>query len=814
MLRNENPYRTNVMSLSRNEKKKYGVIAVVVLLLAWIVWPAKEPYMTPEQAVELCGQIDTQIDDELYALGEDDSPLGPQAKLDGYGVQAKSATEGAALLEQLRGKLAESRRAEAAREQCCQSMRALSKAVYTSEDGLRGAVGKFEGEKVAVAGHSKTMADCYEYGKKAVAESASREAGRTEARQKACGEQAQLCTEAAAMIRKHLPDLESYVEACVQDGNSSEAATILQDNALSLEEWAQGYEQMKLDLDAQAGGANGSEDVLWIRDASGQPQWNAANPKAQECQEVLKQLEALSLSQPGEFPPAPSRLELPPVPPPPAPPAKPDMVIAATGDLPTSLLRPLLDGWAKGLGSDGVTEEEGMVVYRIPGAEMGADAGVFRVKIVTLEGENAFASLQDGSVDMLLTGRIVAGQTLEEWNAALEKTCPSLSGDGNVSRRMAHVAYDALIFFGGTKDYSNGLTLRDIISTRKLFCIGEHDSGRGEAAAVCGLARQEQDVVLRADEAAVSTGDLLNRSVAEGALCVGVYHSDMSWLPRLDSAYASTIEGNLKELPQKLKRRVIAVRGNKNGDVITPPTRYTISSGDYTYTYRINLFNNKGGEAACSLMEYVLTPEAQAIVEENHFVSSRVIGTQAVRLRSDVLPVKEVAAALGDAYGYGPKDQCLYGVRMPDKLSVHFDFKSSALPAFAIHQDNPKAAGETVAEFLKLTPEVAMVFVGHADCVYLGRVNYSSLSFSENKKLSGQRAVTVKNFYEAQRELEGKPVRMVTVGASWLYPRRYIDPTQSLELQQVPLADSRRVELFLIVPKAVGEKLLAGDSEK
>lgn len=802
------------MDISRNQMRKYGVMAAVAVVLAWIVWPTKEPYMTPEQAVELCGRYDADMEDELYALGEDDSPVGPQARLDGYAGASSSGDDGDELLSLLRTRLADAERARDERVRCVSEMRSLSDAVYSSEEGLQRALARFEGRGADVERFSKVMVDSHALASQAVEEAGRRAAQDAAEAAKRCAEQANLCVEAAALIRKRMPEIDGCVEACVADGNSSEAAVILQGYADSLEDWALGYEKMKGEFLAQAFPAEDAAAALWVTDAAGVPQLNEGNQKARECKSLLSELKALSLSEVGELPAAPSKLELPPVPPPPAPPAKPDLVVAATGDLPEALLRPLLDGWAKGLGSDGVTEEEGMVVYRIPGAEMGADAGVFRVKIVTLEGENAFASLQDGSVDMLLTGRIVAGQTLEEWNAALEKTCPSLSGDGNVSRRMAHVAYDALIFFGGTKDYSNGLTLRDIISTRKLFCIGEHDSGRGEAAAVCGLARQEQDVVLRADEAAVSTGDLLNRSVAEGALCVGVYHSDMSWLPRLDSAYASTIEGNLKELPQKLKRRVIAVRGNKNGDVITPPTRYTISSGDYTYTYRINLFNNKGGEAACSLMEYVLTPEAQAIVEENHFVSSRVIGTQAVRLRSDVLPVKEVAAALGDAYGYGPKDQCLYGVRMPDKLSVHFDFKSSALPAFAIHQDNPKAAGETVAEFLKLTPEVAMVFVGHADCVYLGRVNYSSLSFSENKKLSGQRAVTVKNFYEAQRELEGKPVRMVTVGASWLYPRRYIDPTQSLELQQVPLADSRRVELFLIVPKAVGEKLLAGDSEK
>lgn len=797
------------MDISRNQMRKYGVMAAVAVVLAWIVWPAKEPYMTPEQAVELCGQYDADIEDELYALGEDDSPVGPQARLDGYAGAARSGDDGDELLSLLRTRLADAERARDERARCVGEMRSLSDAVYSSEEGLQRAVARFEGRGAEVERFSKVMVDSYALASQAVEDAGRRAAQDAADAAKRCAEQAELCVEAAALVRKRLPEIDGCVEACVADGNSSEAAAILQSYADSLEDWALGYEKMKGEFLAQASPAEDAAATLWVTDAAGVPQLNEANQKARECKSVLFELKALSLSEAGELPAAPSKLELPPVPPPPAPPAKPDLVIAATGDLPEALLRPLLDGWAKGVGSVSSAEEDGLLVYDIPGCRLGAEAGKFRVRMVAADGEKAFSSLTDGKADMLLTGRMVAGQMLEDWNAALAQSRPSLAGDANVSKRMAHVAYDALIFFGGSKEYSNGLSLREIISSRKLFCIGRCDGGRGEAAAVCGLAKQGQDVVQDADAAAVSTDDLLRRSMELDAICVGVYHSDISWLPSSTSAIASAVEGNLKELPQRLKRRVIAVRGNKDGDVITPPTHDTISSGDYTYTYRINLFNANGNEASCSLMEYVLSAPAQQIVEQCHFVSSRVMSGRVSRLRSDVLPVEEVADLLGADYGYSSKDACLYGVRMPDKLSVHFDFKSKLLPPFAIHQDNSKLLGETVAEFLKLSPEAAVVFVGHADCVYQGRVNYSNLSFNENRKLSLARAATVMDFYGGQAALQGKPLRMETVGASWLYPRRYVDSAKPLEEQQASLADCRRVEIFIIVPKEVGEGLLA-----
>ncbi len=766
--------------------------------------------MTPEQAVEICAQIDEEIDSELYALGPDDSPIGPQARLEGYKLPDKADAQGEKLLRQLQGCLKESLRAEGALKSGYASMQTLSDAVYPSEEALQAAIEKFEQTKAAVPGYSKTLADSCVLANRAVDDAAAGSARQGESLKAAYLEQAALCTTAAEVIRKRVPDVDAYVENCIMDGNSSEAASIFQDDAEALAGWAAGYDAQKKELEDKAQASEAASDGLWVEDAAGKPRLNPDNATARECRKTLDKIEALSRTQVGEFPSVPDKVKI--VPPP--PPAEPDLVIAATGDLPDSLLRPLLDGWARAQGSDGMTEENGMLVYSIPSSELGAEPGKFRVKVCRQDGEAAFEPLRKGTVDMLLTGRIVAGQTLKEWNDSLRGSHPALHGDENVSKRMAHVAYDALIFFGGLREFSNGLTLRDIISSRKLFCIGRHDSGRGEAAAVCGMASQEQDVVMDADESAVSTADFMSRSVSDDAICVGVYHSDINWLPNPDSAIASTVEGNLKELPQKLKRRVIAVRGNKNGDVITPPTRATISSGDYTYTYRINLFNTKESAAAYSLMEYVLCPDAQKIVENHNFVSSSVVGIGAMRLKNDVLPVEDVAARLGAEYGYGPKDTCLYGVRMPDKLSVHFDFKSVVLPPFAIHQDNPRVLSETAEEFLKVTAEVALVFVGHADCVYQGRVNYSNLSYTENRKLSEGRAVTVKGFYEAQQALAGKKLRMETVGASWLYPRRYIDKDKPLEQQQVSLADSRRVELFLILPKAVGEKLVGSEEPR
>lgn len=497
----------------------------------------------------------------------------------------------------------------------------------------------------------------------------------------------------------------------------------------------------------------------------------------------------------------------------PPPEFKPDLVLTATGDMPDTLLRPLVERW---LADNQATPVKGTrfiwevrkgnkeLEVNAPAAIQGAEAGKLRVRIVPVQ--NTMAAFEavgtHGNVHLMLTGAAPNREMLACW-------LPEGTDSAHIGREFkARVCYDALVFFKGS-GLEMKMPLRSAIMKKQAAVYSVNDAARMEAAQVYGFAPQAQDVEeprnLSAEELCAAHAD---------KMIFGVWHKDaagaMSYSKMPTICYAAGWESEeaFKNVPQEYLPRTEGVE----------PTPANIAAGRYAYSYSIYAYRSlrdtgsRASALAAQLLAYMADAENARVaqtIKDAGFVPVELSVEHLTRtneLTRDDLPLPVLLKAMGadaEKFGYDADDaEWVYGIRVP--FAMYFETGSAkggegqvTLDADATYYTSTQAFAR-IQELVK-DGRAAIVVLGHADIQHAGALKVDVASWRSNLSLSQKRASYVGKDFK-KKFPANEQLRHVAIGTGWARPACDISLAKPAKEQQNELARCRRAEVFIIFP--------------
>lgn len=532
-------------------------------------------------------------------------------------------------------------------------------------------------------------------------------------------------------------------------------------------------------------------------------------PKVKEIDAVINAIRAFDFKNRKLVPPA-VKPEPKPVPP---PEFKPDLVLTATGDLPETLLQPLVESW---LTAGRATPVKGNrfiwdtrhgnkeLEVNAPADMQGAQAGKLCIRIVPVDGvDAAFRSVGlCGHTHVMLTGANPSREALAEW-------LPEGQNPQDLGRSYkARICYDALVFFrGDSLDLKTPLRSAIMKKQPMVFSVG--DAARSEAVQVFGLAPAAHDVT---EQQNMDTRALCTKYADK--IVLGVWHKDavsaLAFREQPTICYAAGWESEeaFKNVPKEYLPETEGVS----------PNAATIASGRYAYSYSIYGYRTTRDKAsrasvlAAQLLAYMADAENAQVaqtVRDGGFVPVDIAVDKMSRtqeLTKDDLPLPVLLKAMGstaESFGYDAEDAAwVYGVRIP--FAMYFKTGSAkggdeqvTLDADAEYYTSTEAFAR-IQELIK-DGRAAIVVLGHADVQHGGGLKVDRASWKSNLALSQKRAKFTGD--ALKKKIPGnKSLHRVAVGTGWARPACDISLTKPIDEQENELARCRRAEVFIIFP--------------
>lgn len=539
-----------------------------------------------------------------------------------------------------------------------------------------------------------------------------------------------------------------------------------------------------------------------------------SKPKVQEIDSIMADIRG--------YEPHEESLQLPPLKPAPPPPVfKPDMVLAATGDLPEALLMPLVELWLR---ENKATPVQGKrftwelskkgnreIEVNAPAVIQGKEAGKLRIRVLpALEKVQAFEALAvSGNVDLLLTGQRPTRDMLARWLPE-GKSLQELDAETAGRSFRARVCYDALVFFRGNQYQVNSIrsaALRDA-SNPKVF--SRSDKARAEAVSICGLQPGVSDV----EEPAELSREALCEKHAD-KMILGVWHKDAAGnifvknIPTICYAAGWESEDAQKNIPQEY-------RPEKEG---VSPTPENIASGRYAYSYSIYFYRSTRDTSsrAAALSRSLLTFAANAedrrvasLINSRGFVPVQ-LGVDSMsrsnRLTRDDLPLPVLFKKMGDLaneYGYDEQEsEWVYGVRVT--MPLYYETGSAEASEKDVMLDPDAAYYTSTQAFARIREAVGnekatVVVLGHADPQWGKKLDVEPNSWKKNLKLSEARAENVSKKKVMPQMSASDKLKHCAIGSGWARPACDLSLSRSIDEQENELSRCRRVEVFIIFP--------------
>lgn len=537
-------------------------------------------------------------------------------------------------------------------------------------------------------------------------------------------------------------------------------------------------------------------------------------PKMQEVDAVMEAIRG--------YEPHPESLLLPSLKPAPPPPVfKPDMVLAATGDLPEELLMPLVELWLrenkatplKGKRFTWEISKKGNreIEVNAPAGIQGKEAGKLRIRVLSvLEKEQAFASVSaSGNVDLLLTGQRPTRDMLAGWLPE-GKSLQQLDAETQGRSFRARVCYDALVFFRGNQLEVSSIRSAVLKDASKPKVFSMSDKARKEAVDICGVSPGLSDV----NEPASMSREALCAKYAD-KMILGVWHKDAAGnifvkdVPTICYAAGWESEAAQKNIPPDY-------RPEKEG---VSPTPENIASGRYAYGYSIYFYRStrdtesRAAALSRSLLTFAANAEdnrVAALISSRGFVPVR-LGVDSLsrsnRLTRDDLPLPVLFSKMGakaEEYGYDPQEaKWVYGVRV--SMPLYYETGSAEASENGVLLDPDAAYYTSTQAFARIREAVgkekAMVVVlGHADPQWGKKLDVDVRSWKENLKLSEKRAQIVSTKKVKPQMSDSSELGHESVGSGWARPACDISLARSVDEQENELSRCRRVEVFIIFP--------------
>lgn len=502
----------------------------------------------------------------------------------------------------------------------------------------------------------------------------------------------------------------------------------------------------------------------------------------------------------------------------PPPEFKPDLVLTATGDLPETLLRPLVVRWLAENRAQPAQGNQFIWANRkgnfeleanVPAALQGTEPGKLRIRIVPVQ--NAAAAFEavgvHGSVNLMLTGITPDREMLACW-------LPEGTSQEQLGREFkARVCYDALVFFKG-----NGLKLESPLRSaemkKKPTVYSVNDAARCEAAQVFGLIPNALDVQ---ETETLSMGDL--RTNHADKMIFGVWHKDAagalsySKAPTISYAAGWESEAAFKHVPVEYMPYTEGIA----------PTPESIATGRYAFSYSIYGYRStrdtgsRSSDLAADLLAFIANAEngsVAQIISDAGFVPVE-LGMDNLKrdneLTRDDLPIPVLLKAMGkdaEKFGYDvdeameDKNYTVYGVRVP--FAIYFKTGSAqggegqvTLDADAAYYTSTDAFAR-IQELVK-NERAVVVVVGHADIQHKGTLRVDAASWKSNLDLSQRRAVFLGT--DLKKKFPGsKLLSHVAIGTGWARPACDISLNKDTAAQENELFRCRRAEVFIVFP--------------
>lgn len=497
---------------------------------------------------------------------------------------------------------------------------------------------------------------------------------------------------------------------------------------------------------------------------------------------------------------------------------EPDLVLTATGDLPETLLRPLVVRWLAENRAQPAQGNQFIWANRkgnfeleanVPAKLQGAEPGKLRIRIVPVQ--NASAAFEavgaHGSVNLMLTGITPDREMLACW-------LPEGTSQEQLGRAFkARVCYDALVFFKG-KGLDMATPLRSAEMKKKPTVYSVNDAARCEAAQVFGLVPKAHDVQ---ETKSLSMGDLCAEH--ENKMIFGVWHKDAagalsySKAPTISYAAGWESEAAFKHVPAEYMPYTEGVT----------PTPENIATGRYAFSYSIYGYrstrdtDSRSSALAADLLAFIANAEnsdVAQIISDAGFVPVE-LGMENMKrdneLTRDDLPIPVLLKAMGkdaEKFGYDvdeameDKNYSVYGVRVP--FAIYFKTGSAqggegqvTLDADAAYYTSTDAFAR-IQELVK-NERAVVVVVGHADIQHKGTLRVDAASWKSNLDLSQRRAVFLGT--DLKKKFPGsKLLSHVAIGTGWARPACDISLNKDTAAQENELSRCRRAEVFIVFP--------------
>lgn len=497
-----------------------------------------------------------------------------------------------------------------------------------------------------------------------------------------------------------------------------------------------------------------------------------------------------------------------------------DLSFVVTGDLETSLLQPLIMTWvcdARANGGLALTRQDVQIkaasqgtLIIIKGASVSAPLKNPEQLVIYIEqakesGTSVFNRLfsSDQQGDILMTGRKLPPTLLNKWVGAKRLTRDDCT----------RLCSDALLFITANKNGS--MPAEQIIQQPLLFYPS--NSGEGEAASIFDLSPKSTDKsISKANSAAA-----LVMQENPNHIVLGAYHKQRETL------YNNVIPIGLPSYDGKDCKDEYSRLRLPSTPPQYAPNILTICSGDYSYSYHVNLFRIKPNAIGQALREYMTKRRgaAQETVAKQGFVplSPHINRNDHPCILTDSdLPIKLVIQKFNSGniakdrdMGYTAQDDRMWGIKI--QYPIHFNYNDSQPLAPTSIDDNELYSLSNLSEQisnLMAGGTAAIVLVGHAD---------ERGGVKGNEKLSSRRAnEALKNIvlkYTGKQLLENgtsEPSKsndliypcpdgiVMTLGCSCLRPKANVNSNDSESTKELNWAKNRRVEMFIIWPKTGG----------